>query len=280
VIARLRSRRRAAGPGQAGGSAGAGDPAGSDYELHGGAQPDDIPAGDVPPGVRARRRHDPWRVAFFAVLVVAVLVGGGAWALLGSSLLVVRHEKVTGNRLVSVSEVLAAARIRYGTPLISVNTPAATQRIERIDQVLSATVSRSWPDTIVISIRERTPLLAVPVSGAYALVDASGVIVRWSQRRPRGMAVLQVPPAQLRGDPAVLAAAAVLRELPGGLRRRVLSISASSAQSVTLSVRGAITIVWGGPGAGQLKAREITTLLRTGAHYYDVSDPATAVTQG
>jgi cell division protein FtsQ len=269
VIARLRSRRRAAGPGQQDGPRVIADLAESQPPE--GAPPADLPAG--------RRRHEPWRVAFFAVLVVAVLAGG-AWALLGSSLLVVRHEQVTGNRLVPASKVLAAAGIRYGTPLISVNTSAARQRIEQIDQVLSATVSRSWPDSIVISIRERTPLLAVPESGAYALVDSSGVTVRWSRRRPQRMVLLQVPSAQLRGNPAVLAAAAVLRELPAAVRHRLVSITATSAQTVTLHVRRAITIEWGGPDAGQIKAREIMALLRTGARYYDVSDPATAVTQG
>jgi hypothetical protein len=37
-------------------------------------------------------------------------------------------------------------------------------------------------------------------------------------------------------------------------------------------------VSWGSPGHGPAKAKEMAILLRTNATYYDVSDPATAVT--
>lgn len=239
------------------------------------SSPGEAPAGGPP----AKRRLDPWRVAFFGALVLAVL-GAGAWALLGSSLLVVRHEVVTGNGTIPAAEVLAAAAIRPGTPLASVNTSAAARRVERINQVLTATVSRSWPDTIVISVRRRTPVLAVAGRGEFALIDPSGVTVRWSRRRPATMPLLEPAPAQLRGNQGVLAAATVLRELPARLRLMVASVAAPTPQDVTLHLRHGITVVWGAASQAQAKAAEVLTLLRTGARYYDVSDPNTAVTQG
>jgi cell division protein FtsQ len=239
------------------------------------------PAGQQPPVLRpaAKAGHDPWRAAFFGVLILAILAGA-AWALLGSSLLVVRHEEVTGNRLVPASEVLAAAGIRRGTPLASVNTLAAAHRVEQIDQVLSATVSRSWPDTIVISVRERTPVLAVAAGGRFELIDPAGVTVRWSPRKPAGMPLLAAPPVQLRGSHGVLAAASVLRQLPARLRLLVESVTAPSAQDVTLHLRGGVTVAWGGAAQTRAKAAEVIVLLRTRARYLDVSDPNTAVTAG
>jgi cell division protein FtsQ len=229
--------------------------------------------------VTGRRGRDPWRAAFFGVLILAIL-GGGAWALLGSSLLVVRHQEVTGNRLVAAAEVVAAAGIRDGTPLASVNTAAAARRVDQISQILSATVSRSWPDTIVISVRERTPVLAVASDGGFALIDRTGVGVRWSRHRPAALPLFDPPPGQLRGSPAVAAAAAVLRLLPARLRARLAAIAAPSAQRVTLQLRGGITVLWGTASQSKTKAQEVIALLRTGARYYDVSDPTTAVTQG
>jgi cell division septal protein FtsQ len=67
---------------------------------------------------RSRRR---WRVAC-AALALASIAGLIAWALLGSRLFVVRSVVVTGTHLVPTSEVLAAADIAPGTPLIRVNT--------------------------------------------------------------------------------------------------------------------------------------------------------------
>jgi len=230
-------------------------------------------------GEGARRHHDPWRTAFFGVLVLAILAGA-AWALLGSSLLVVRHEEVTGNRDISASAVVAAAGIRPGTPMASVNTGAAARRVEQITQVLTATVSRSWPDTVVIAVRMRTPVLAVASSGRFALIDGSGVTVRWSRRCPAGMPLLTHPPAQLRGSGGVRAAVTILAWLPRRLRQRIVSVSAQSADAVTFTLRGGITVVWGGTGQDATKAAELAVLMRTGARYYDVSDPVTAVTQG
>jgi cell division protein FtsQ len=227
---------------------------------------------------RAPHRPDPWRTAFFGVLVLAILAGA-AWALLGSSLLVVRHEEVYGNRLVPAAEVLAAARIRPGTPLASVNTAAAAQRVEQIAQVLTATVSRSWPNTIVITVRERTPALAVASAGRFALVDAYGVTVRWSARKPAGMPLFTAPAGSLRGSAGVRAAVTVLRQLPRRLRGMVVTMAAPAADAVTFTLRGGITVVWGGPDQAAAKASELAVLLRTRARYYDLSDPQTAVTQ-
>lgn len=245
--------------------------------LGGPGAPDLGPEGTARAG-RARRHVDPVRAAFFGVLILAILAGA-AWALLGSSLLVVRHVKVTGNRLVPAAQVRSAAGIRAGQPLARVNTAAAAHRVDRITAVLSATVSRSWPDTIVITVRERTPQLAVPSAGGYDLVDEYGVTVRWAQRKPAGMPVLSASPAVLRGNPGVRAAAMVLRQLPDALRLRIKSVSAPSATAVTLHLAGGVTVLWGGVGQEAQKWAELELLLRTHAHFYDISDPSTAVTQ-
>jgi len=227
-----------------------------------------------------RQRPDPWRVAFFGVLVIAILAGV-AWVFLGSSLLVVRHVRVTGNRLVPTAQVLGAARIRTGQPLASLDTTAVARRIEQIGPVLSATVSRSWPDAVVITVRERTPVLAVAMtSGRYELVDRYGVVVRDARRRPPDLMLLSSPPAVLRDSGAVRAAAQVLQHVPSPVRRRMVSVSATSAGTVTLHLTSGVTVLWGGPGQSAQKAAELTVLLRKHARYYDVSDPATAVTQG
>lgn len=213
------------------------------------------------------------------MLILAILAGA-AWALLGSSLLVVRHVQVTGNRLVPTAQIRSAAGIRAGQPLARVNTAAAAHRVERIAAVQSATVSRSWPDTIVITVRERTAQLAVPATGGYDLIDEYGVTVRWTARKPAGMPLLSAPPAVLRGNQAVRAAALVLQQLPGALHVRIKSVSAPSATAVTLHLAGGVTVLWGGPGRGAQKWAELELLLRTHAHFYDISDPSTAVTQG
>jgi len=192
----------------------------------------------------------------------------------------VRHVEVTGNRLVTAAQVRRAARIRAGEPLARVNTAAAAGRVDRIPAVLSARVSRSWPNTIVITVRERTPGVAVAAGRGYDLVDEFGVTVEWAAHKPAGLPLLAAPATGLRGSPDVRSAVLVLGELPRGLRGKVISVSAASPTSVTLHLAGGATVLWGGTDQAAQKSAELAMLLRTHARYYDVSDPSTAVTQG
>ncbi len=240
-------------------------------------------AGDVPrnkaarPRARSRRR---W-LAVLIPVALAAIVAGAAWVLLGSRLLAVRSVVVTGTRLVPQSEVLAVAGIVPGTPLIRVNTAQVAARVETIQQVQSVQVTRSWPDRVIIAVRERTPVLAVPVpSGGFDLVDPDGVIVRWAARRPPGLPVYLTTAviSSLRGDPDVGAAAAVVGELPARLRASVISVTAPSPDQVTLRLTHGMTVLWGGTGNARQKAEELGALMPTHASYYDVSGPGTAVT--
>lgn len=242
-----------------------------------GADPTDAPDAAASPSETRTSRSLLGRRAFAAALALTILAVAG-WALLGPSVLVVRHVRVTGTSAqLPAATVREAAGIALGTPLARLNTAAAARRVERLPAVLSARVSRSFPDTVVIAVRPRIAAVAVPTGSGYALVDSHGVTVSSAAAVPAGMPVLTSPPPVLRGSPAVRAAALVVEELPGSLRAEVRSVSASGG-SVTLQLDGGITVVWGGPGQGAQKAAELGVLLGTHARYYDVSDPDTAVT--
>jgi len=227
-----------------------------------------------------------WKPVLFGLAAVAI-VAGVAWALLGSRLLVVRSVQVTGaGSQVSRAQVLAAARIPAGLPLIRVDTAAVARRVDGIRQVQSTQVSRRWPSTVVISIRLRTPVFAVAVPGGYALLDAYGVNVRDSARRPPRLPLLQLAAgtggaaglSSLR--PMASAGAAVLRELPPRIARRVAVVSAPTPAEVSLQLANGAVIVWGDASRSAEKAKELALLMRTHASLYDVSAPGTAVTQG
>jgi cell division protein FtsQ len=218
-------------------------------------------------------------VAFFA-LALAGLAGFAAWALLGSQLLAVRSVVVSGTHLVPASEVISIAGVEPGTPLIRVNTGQVAARVDTIRQVRSAQVTRSWPDRVVIVVHERTPAVAVPApGGGFDLVDGTGVIVLWAAARPADLPLYPAtaPVTLLSGDPDLGAAAAVLGELPARIRRSVESVTAPSPDQVTLQLAGGITIVWGGTGQASAKSEELTVLMRTHSHYYDVSAQGTVV---
>ena len=227
-----------------------------------------------------RERRSPWRAAFFGLAVIG-LAGGIAWALLGSSFFVVRSVRVTGAGPIPRSAVLAAAGIAIGTPLLRVDLGAAARRVEQITLVQAATVARSWPDTVVITVIPRTAVLAVPAGHGYDRVDRFGVVLDWMPRRPPGLPLLARPAGQavpLRDDPAVRAAGTIVHGLPRWLRMRLTAVRALGADAITLVLRGGVIVAWGGAVRIAAKAGELAVLLRDGVRYYDVSDPVTAVT--
>jgi cell division protein FtsQ len=229
----------------------------------------------------AARPAGRWKAALFALAALAILAGT-VWALLGPSLLVVRSVTVTGNHSVPRAEVIRAAGIAPGTPLIRINTAAVARRVERITQIQSAQVSRHWPDSVVIAVRERTPVLAAASGHGFALIDRFGVVVSQVAKRPPGMTLLVGAPnlAALRGSAAIQAVVTVLRQLPSQLRGLVRAVAAPSANAVTLDLRNRITVLWGGTDRPEAKAAELAILMRTKASFYNLSDPDTAVTGG
>ena len=229
---------------------------------------------------KTRRRGARW-VAILLLLAVMGAAGGVTWALFDSSLFAVRSVVVTGTRLVPESEVLAVAGVRPGTPLIRVSTARVAARVLTITQVQGVQVTKTWPDRVVIAVRERTSALAVALpGGGFDLVDANGVIVQSAVTRPAGLPIYTTTAtaSSLRGDPDVAAAAAVLGGLPASLRSSVTSVIVPSPDQVTLSLGNGVTIVWGSANDAAAKAQELAILMRTHARSYDVSSPATAVT--
>jgi cell division protein FtsQ len=251
-------------------------------------RPDEPRGSERPPQESPGRSRSPWRTAFFVVVAIGV-VAVIAWLVLAPKLLVVRSVVVSGNHLVSVSQVRAAADIVPKTQMLHVDTSAAAGRVEGINQIQSATVSKSWPNRIVITVHERTPALAVASGLAqgteadgYDLIDKAGVVVRSVKTRPAGMPVFQTSTAAngLRGNPAVGAAVTVLHELPASLARAVSTVSATDADNVRIGLSNGVTIVWGDTSRAQQKSTEITVLMQTThVSYYDVSAPGSAVTK-
>lgn len=239
------------------------------------ASRDDAAGDSETSDVNAVKRRRAWRAAFFGLLAAGV-IGAGAWVVFDSPLLTVRSVIVTGTHLVPSSDVLATAGIQPGTPLIRVNTAQVAARVDAIRQVRSAQVSRSWPDRVVIVVREWTPTLALAApGGGYDLTAVNGMALQWAARRPADIPFYpaSTPGRSVRGDPDFAAAVAVVGELPAWLRLAVESVTAPGPDQVTLHLAGQITVVWGGTDRATAKARELVALLPTHMHYYDVSAP-------
>jgi len=226
-----------------------------------------------------RGGSDPWKFAFAALMVVA-LVCVVTWVLLGSRLLVVRDVAVTGLDRVPSQDVVAAVDVATGTPLVRVDLEQSRERAESLSLVEEATVRRGWPATLEVEVVERQPLLAIRVGEEYRLVDGDGVRIEDSRTRPGTHPVVRVT-GEIEGNDAVRAAADIVEAAPGSLIAQIQLIDATDAGAITIALGNGSLVEWGTPEATADKSAILRVLLREHppqeGRVYDVGTPDLAI---
>lgn len=203
-----------------------------------------------------------------------MLTGVVVWTVWFSGLLAVRRVDVVGSSGGSAAaQVSAAARHALGEPLARVDTRRLGDVIGTLPGVASVRVERSWPSTLRLVVSERQPVAAVSRAGTLWLVDGRGVPFQRVTAVPGALPLLAVADPK-PSDPSTSATLAAVRALPGSLRARVRSVSASTPESVRLVLRDGRTVVWGGADRGGEKARVLQALLHQPGTVYDVSAPS------
>jgi cell division protein FtsQ len=217
-----------------------------------------------------------WLIPLVIVVPVALALAWLAWF---SPWLAVTEVPVTVSPAPEVAgpltpdEVRAVAAVDAGTPLLRVDTGAVAERVEAMPQVESATVTRAWPDAITIDVVRRTPVALVVSPGGYDVVDASGAVIRTMTAVEEG-----VPVVRATGD-GVGAAVTVAQGLPEDIRRKVVTIEASTRNDVTLILKNGAEVMWGSVEEGPFKAEVLAVLLKeVDARFYDVSAPGVPAT--
>jgi cell division protein FtsQ len=221
---------------------------------------------------RARQRRLraalPWAVGAGVVGVAGVLV----WMVFGTSLLGVRHVRVDGTEWLTPPQVEQAAAVPMKEPLARVDLDAIRARVEALSAVDRATVSRSWPATVVVHVVERTPVAAVPADNQFTLIDDEGVAYRTVPKRPAGLPLARLA-APGPGDVNTRAALTVLASLTTELREQLVAISVEAPARIKLVLRGDRTVIWGDDTASRTKAQVATALLQRKGDTIDVSAP-------
>ena len=224
----------------------------------------------------ARVRRRPWFLTAWLAAVL-VLLGGGVWLVEFSPVLVTKSVRVEGVPAGDVSNIVRRAAVPMGTPLVKVDTRAISRRVVALASLASVTVSRAYPNTVLIRATRRVPVLAVKNSqGQVQVVDSQGVAYATVTAAPTGVPLIDTVenPSSME---SLRAAMTVLRALSPEQRRQVTDVTVMGPNMVTLKL-GGVTVVWGGASEPQLKVKVMTALLRQkDVGTIDVSAPRTPV---
>lgn len=175
---------------------------------------------------------------------------------------------VQGSKIVGSAEIIRAAAIPLGTPLAQINTDEVMKNLRVFPSIGYVEVRRVWPSEIVLAITERSPVATMSMNGKWRFIDSSGVIYGETSRIPEGLI-----PVTAESSSARIAVAKVIGSLPASIKRQVLTISASSQDSVELTLTGSREVFWGSATQSNRKVDVLTVLLTKRASYYDVSAP-------
>ncbi len=244
-------------------------------------------APSIDPRIRLRRTavardQGRRRLRVIVALAAAMVLSIGTVGVMHSGLLSARHVTVHGAANTPAAAVVQAAGLASHPPLIDVNTLTAASAVQGLPWVDTATVIRHWPDSVTITITERTAAAVVGRSGGgVALVDDTGRILAWDPSEA-GLPLLSAPGRRPGAPghhltPVFRPGLEVLSALPAELRAQVTAVAVGRGGSVTLGLSHQVTAVLGSGHDLAAKFESLASLLvgapPTGPEVIDLTVP-------
>jgi cell division protein FtsQ len=246
-------------------------------------------APDIDPRIQQRRldveaEHGRRRRRALVLATSTVVAAALAFGVLRSPLLEVRRPRVSGEVQTPVGDVLRAAGLVGDPHMIDLNPDAATAAIERLPWIATARVRRSWPDTVIVTLTERTP--AAVVGGM--LVDATGRVLSVAPgfaplvpvAADRGLAQPVLPPPGGQLPAAFRPGLVVATAIPPALRPRVGEVLVGPGGTVRLTLAGGASALLGDTSDLGQKLEVVLTLVdrvRIGTGTVDARVPSAPV---
>ncbi len=210
-------------------------------------------------------------VALLTVLTVAAAV----YLLFFSSMLGVHEVAVNGARSVPADQIRTAAAVPPDKPMLRLDTDEIRDRVTQLPGIATVEVSRSWPNTVEITVTERTAIAffdSGPGGDGVHLVDGGGVVFKTVPARPPGLPELKLPKVSA-DDPVTRAVTAVLGVIPEQLLKQVTTASAQTPASVEFTLTSGKIVRWGTAEQTDRKAKVLAALLSQPGKIYDVAAP-------
>jgi len=110
-----------------------------------------------------------------ALGLFAVLLAG--YAFLQSPLFSLQSVQLTGNDRLSVGLVLERTELDYGVNLLEIEVRAVESALAELPFIVDVSVARRLPGTLVVRVRERTPIAYVAGERGFWAIDSDGVLL-------------------------------------------------------------------------------------------------------
>lgn len=202
-----------------------------------------------------RRRRRRWIAFGIVVALLAAVIG-----VLTSPLTDIDEISVSGIERLDIDRVVAASGAARGEQLLTADLAAIRDALRGQPWISSASVTRQWPDTLVVSVLEEQPLAVVDLDGSRLVVSRTGRVLVHERDAATAdvvvdtaaLPVLEVEGADVGelqvGDDlptAVLRAAMVFDRMPEALRGELTVARLDADGALTFELPDDATLVIG-----------------------------------
>jgi cell division protein FtsQ len=216
---------------------------------------------------KRERREKIKKIRWFKWAAVGVVLSIVVIALLASPLFSVRDVQVEGAVYTSPKVINAATDLLEGDSYFTLDTNGASDILKDDPWVEDVRISKHFPDTVVIEIDERAPVVwYVGEDNKARVVDAEGRIIAVLDGWPTDyLQVTGVGPSLQAGavaDVGYRAAAQTVLALPEELGRLVQSLELSPGGELSMTLSSGTVVRFGTPTDLQNKLVSVVVLLR------------------
>jgi cell division protein FtsQ len=208
-------------------------------------------------GALARSRRT-WVVGVVAFAVI----GTAGLFVSHSSAFAVRHVEVVGAAHRSRADIVRLSGVTAATNALWLDERAVELRLEQDPWIASATVSSSFPRTILVEVTERTPSAVIVRGTDRLLVATDGTPLGLAGRVPRLPLIVMPPAGALEGAPPSLQPAArAIGALPPQILARVRQVVVSLDGTLELRLLDGPRVEFGPATEIAAKVRAIVWML-------------------
>lgn len=111
---------------------------------------------------------------FLLLFLLAVLV---AMVYIGTEVFQVKKVTVTGNQNIKDDDIIRIAGIPIGQNIFKIDRKQIRERIESNPLLKVLSINFKYPDEVIINVKERKPVAAIPYLGSYVVVDIEGYVM-------------------------------------------------------------------------------------------------------
>ncbi|WP_419926541.1 cell division protein FtsQ/DivIB [Candidatus Poriferisocius sp.] len=136
----------------------------------------------VDPRIEARRNDvlNRRRLRAWITAGIAVVLAAAAFGVFQSPLLDVDEIEVIGASRTGADQILEAAGVEVGTPLLGLDLSGPRKTIAALPWVDQVRASRTWGGKVTLEVTEREAVAQIPVDGGWALADSLGRVLQQS----------------------------------------------------------------------------------------------------